>query len=179
MVDDKTFKKIVTVIRLSVPYTGMILTARERAEVRQNVLPVGVTQIDAGSNIGVGAYSTDSLDYDRQQFILGDNRSLDEAILDLAKMGRITSFCTAGYRCGRTGDYFMSIAKEGKVHNLCMPNAILTFKEYLLDYASNETKAVGEELIQKEIKQLPNEAVQKKVKQLLARIESGERDLYL
>jgi len=177
-VDDDAFKKLVTVIRLSVPYTGMILTARENAQVRQEVIPVGITQIDAGSNIGIGGYAREALDYARQQFILGDNRSLDEAICDLARMGRITSFCTAGYRCGRTGDYFMEIAKKGKVHNLCMPNAVLTFKEYLLDYASEETKKVGAYLIEQELAALENPVVKKKCQEYLGRIEAGERDLF-
>ncbi len=179
LIDDETFKKLVTVIRLSVPYTGMILTARERAEVRNDVIQVGCTQIDAGSNIGIGGYSRDSLDYNKQQFILGDERSLDEAIQDMAKLGFITSFCTAGYRCGRTGEYFMDIAKKGKVHNLCMPNAILTFKEYLMDYASEETLTVGNELIEKELTSLPNERLRESVATMLHRIESGARDLYL
>ncbi|MBC7075249.1 MAG: [FeFe] hydrogenase H-cluster radical SAM maturase HydG [Syntrophomonadaceae bacterium] len=178
-IDDKTFKKLVTVIRLSVPYTGMILTARENAQVRNEVVSVGCTQIDAGSNIAIGGYSKDDPDHNRQQFILGDNRSLDEAIRDLAKMGYITSFCTAGYRCGRTGDYFMDIAKKGKVHHLCMPNAVLTFKEYLLDYASDETREIGEKLIEQEIAALPNDLVREKVLEFLERIEAGERDLYL
>jgi len=179
LVDVDSFKKLVTVIRLSVPYTGLILTARERAEVRNDVIKVGVTQLDAGSNIGVGSYSENNLDYTRQQFILGDNRTLDEMIRDLAKMGFITSFCTADYRCGRTGECFMSITKQGKIHNLCMPNAILTFKEYLLDYASPETKTEASYLIDKELDALPNEHVREKVKSMLERIEAGERDLFL
>ncbi|KAF1084201.1 2-iminoacetate synthase [Sporotomaculum syntrophicum] len=177
-IDDDTFKKLVTVLRLSVPYTGMILTARENAAVRQNVIPVGITQIDAGSNIGIGGYAREALDYNRQQFILGDNRSLDEAVRDLALMGRITSFCTADYRCGRTGSCFMGFAKEGKIHNLCMPNAILTFKEYLLDYASEETKKAGEPLIEQELAALPNQAVKARTEEYLKRIEAGERDLF-
>lgn len=177
-IDDITFKKLVTVIRLSVPYTGMILTARESATVRQEILPVGITQIDAGSNIGIGGYAHNSLDYTKQQFILGDNRSLDEAIRDLARMGKITSFCTAGYRCGRTGHYFMDIAKKGKVHTLCMPNAVLTFKEYLLDYASEETQQVGQHLIMEELAAIENESVKEKCMEYLDRIEAGERDLF-
>jgi len=179
LVDDDSFKKLVTVIRLSVPYTGLILTARERAEVRNEVIKVGCTQLDAGSNIGIGGYAQNRLDYHRQQFILGDNRSLDEMIRDLARMGFITSFCTADYRCGRTGECFMSITKQGKIHNLCMPNAILTFKEYLLDYASPETRAEASYLIDKELMALPNEQVREKVKGMLERIEAGERDLFL
>ncbi len=178
-VDDDTFKKLVTVIRLSVPYTGMIITARENARVRREVIPVGCTQLDAGSNIAIGGYNKEDPDHSRQQFILGDNRSLDETIRDLARMGYIASFCTAGYRCGRTGNYFMDIAKKGKVHNLCMPNAILTFKEYLLDYAGNETREAGEQLINQEIEALPDNLVRQKVLGFLKRIEAGERDLYL
>ncbi|CFY11646.1 [FeFe]-hydrogenase maturation HydG, radical SAM [Syntrophomonas zehnderi OL-4] len=179
IVNDDTFKKLVTVIRLSVPYTGMILTARESARVRNDVINVGCTQIDAGSNIGIGGYQEDSLAYDKQQFILGDNRSLDEAIRDMAKMGYITSFCTADYRCGRTGGCFMGIAKKGKIHNLCMPNAILTFKEYLLDYASDETRAAADYLINQELAALPSDQVRETVIKMLDRINQGERDLFL
>ncbi|HHV16422.1 MAG TPA: [FeFe] hydrogenase H-cluster radical SAM maturase HydG [Gelria sp.] len=179
LVDDDTFKKLVTVIRLAVPYTGMIITAREKAEVRDDVLQVGCTQLDADANIGVGSYSKHALDYNKQQFILGDNRSLDEAIRALAHMGFITSFCTADYRCGRTGACFMDITKKGKIHNLCMPNAILTFKEYLLDYASDETKKVGQPLIEMELESLPNEGIKQTVREMLTRIEAGERDLFL
>ncbi len=179
LVDDATFKKLVTVIRLSVPYTGMIITARERAEVRNDVVNVGCTQLDASSNIGVGTYSQKEVDYSKQQFILGDTRTLDETIRDLAGMGWITSFCTADYRCGRTGECFMGIAKKGKIHNLCMPNAILTFKEYLLDYASPETIKAGEPLIGKELQALPNPEVRRVVCEMLDRIEGGERDLFL
>lgn len=179
LVDDATFKKLVTVIRLSVPYTGMILTARENAEVRNNVINVGCTQIDAGSNIGIGGYNEDSLNYEKQQFILGDNRSLDEAVRDMAKMGYITSFCTADYRCGRTGACFMDITKKGKIHNLCMPNAILTFQEYLLDYASEETRSAASYLIDKEMAALPSKQVRETVSKMLQRIHQGERDLFL
>ncbi|MEN6391239.1 MAG: hypothetical protein ABFD04_12550 [Syntrophomonas sp.] len=143
------------------------------------MINVGCTQIDASSNIGIGTYSKEKTDYSKQQFILGDTRSLDEAIRDLAAMGWITSFCTADYRCGRTGECFMGIAKKGKIHNLCMPNAILTFKEYLLDYASQETVKVGEPLIEKEFNALPNPQVQKIVSEMLDRIAAGERDLFL
>ncbi len=178
-VDDETFKKLVTVIRLSVPYTGMILTARENAAVRKEVVQVGCTQIDAGSNIAIGGYSENNPDHHKQQFILGDNRSLDEAIRDMASLGYITSFCTAGYRAGRTGHIFMDIAKQGKVNHLCMPNAILTFKEYLLDYASPETRMVGEDLIGKELQALPSNTIREKVLGMLSKIEAGERDLYV
>jgi 2-iminoacetate synthase len=177
-IDNEAFKKLVTVIRLSVPYTGMILTARENPAVRQEIIPLGISQIDAGSAIGIGSYARNARDYSREQFLLGDNRSLDEAIRDLAAMGKITSFCTADYRCGRTGNCFMNMAKSAKIHNLCMPNAILTFKEYLLYYASEETKKVGNPLISRELSALTNPAVREKCLAYLQRIEAGERDLF-
>jgi 2-iminoacetate synthase len=142
-VSDEQFKKLVTVIRLSVPYTGLILTAREPAAVRRDVIPVGVTQIDAGSNIGIGGYADGHVIGDRQQFMLSDSRTLDEVVGELVGMDMITSFCTADYRCGRTGGCFMSLSKGGKIQNFCMPNAILTFAEYLEDFASPETCTKG------------------------------------
>jgi len=177
-VSGRDFKRLVTVIRLSVPYTGMILTAREPPEIRRDVINVGCTQTDASSRIGIGAYSeTYGMQVsERQQFMLGDTRSLDEVTRELAQMGYLTSFCTAGYRCGRTGSYFMNIAKKGKVREFCIPNAILTFKEYLLDYASEETRKIGENLIEQRINNIP-----KKIKPVLLRrlhaIENGQRDL--
>lgn len=177
-VSDRDFKRLVAVIRLSVPYTGMIITAREPAPVRREVIPVGCTQTDASTRIGIGAYSEryTKQELERQQFAIGDPRSLDEVVRELAEMGYITSFCTADYRCGRTGKYFMAIAKKGKIHHFCMPNAILTFWEYLLDYASPETRKIGEELIRKKFKEL-DESLKPVVKEYLTRIEHGERDL--
>lgn len=178
-VSDEQFKRLVATIRLSVPYTGMILTCREPAGLRRDVIKVGCTQIDAGSNIAIGGYAAERAAGEKQQFMLSDNRSLDEAVRDLAEMGMITSFCTAGYRCGRTGRYFMNIAKAGKVHAMCMPNAILTFQEYLNDYASPETRAVGENLVQEEIRRLPSNKLRDHVGKLLARVKAGERDVYV
>jgi len=177
-VSDRDFKRLVTVIRLSVPYTGMILTAREPAHIRRDVINVGCTQTDASTRIGIGAYSEayGIQESERQQFMLGDTRSLDEVVRELAGMGYLTSFCTAGYRCGRTGSYFMKIAKAGNVHKFCMPNAILTFKEYLLDYASEETKRVGENLIEQRISDIP-EATRPALTRMLKAIEHGERDI--
>lgn len=179
LVNDHDFKKLVTVIRLSVPYTGLILTAREPENVRKDVIPVGITQLDAGSNIGVGCYATGEKKGEKEQFRLSDNRSLEEVISDLVDLGMITSFCTAGYRCGRTGHYFMDVAKSGKVHTLCMPNAILTFAEYLDDYASDDTREKGWELIRSELESLPGRELRDRVEQLLNRVRNGERDLYL
>ncbi|MDA3844025.1 MAG: [FeFe] hydrogenase H-cluster radical SAM maturase HydG [Candidatus Kapabacteria bacterium] len=178
MVSDEEFEKVVTVLRLAVPYCGMILTAREPQEVREKVLKLGITQLDFGSNIGVGSYAKGNFDPTRQQFMLNDTRSLDEGIRWLASEGKLPSFCTAGYRCGRTGSYFMNIAKKGKVHQMCMPNAILTFTEYLLDYASEETKEVGIKLVKKEI-ELMEPGAKKAIKGLLDKIYEGERDIYV
>lgn len=179
LISDEYFKRLVSVIRLSVPYTGMILTAREPQRVRSEIIPLGITQLDAGSNIGVGCYASGEQKGEMQQFELADNRSLEEVISDLVDFGMITSFCTAGYRCGRTGQYFMDVAKSGKVHTLCIPNAILTFAEYLDDYASEETKIKGWKLLEKELDVLPGEELKARVSKLLTRVKNGERDLYL
>ena len=178
-VSDRDFKRLVAVIRVSVPYTGMIITAREPAEIRMDVINVGCTQTDASTRIGIGAYSegTAEQESDKQQFILGDTRELDDVIRELAEMGYLTSFCTAGYRCGRTGNYFMNIAKKGKARHFCIPNAILTFKEYLIDYASEETRKVGQALIERQIHNVP-ERLRPAVRERLDAIENGTRDIY-
>ncbi len=179
-VEDDEFKRLVTVLRLSVPYTGMIVTAREKPEIRKEVFNVGCTQGDASSRIGIGAYheeeTGENQDLEKQQFELGDTRDLDELVADLADQGYLTSFCTAGYRCGRTGDSFMDVAKCGKVHAFCMPNAVLTFKEYLLDYAGENTLEKGNKLLESEFEKL-NENIKPKIREYLGRIEKGERDL--
>ncbi len=178
IVNDEDFKKIVAIIRLAVPYTGMILTAREPAEIRKEVLKMGVSQIDGGSSIGIGSYSeTDPEKIRKSQFLLNDNRSLDEVIYDLLKEGYIPSFCTACYRMGRTGEHFMEFAIPGFVKRFCTPNALFTLKEYLNDYATPETKRVGEELIQKEIEKLENN--KETVIKYLQRIDNGELDVRL
>ncbi|AEE92072.1 Biotin and thiamin synthesis associated [Tepidanaerobacter acetatoxydans Re1] len=182
-VSDDDFKKLVAIIRLSVPYTGMILTARESPQVRKEVIPLGVSQIDAGSRIGIGGYAEAAKGYipEKEQFHLGDIRSLDEVVREICSFGCIPSFCTAGYRAGRTGDHFMSLAKPGFVHNYCMPNAVLTFKEYLLDYASEETRAVGEAAIQKQLEAFEKESPERRkyVEDKLKLIEQGQRDVYV
>lgn len=174
-VSDEDFKKLVAIIRLAVPYTGMILTAREPAELRREVLKMGVSQIDGGSSIGIGSYSQDDPEKVRKsQFILGDNRSLEEVIQDLLKEGYIPSFCTACYRMGRTGEHFMEFAIPGFVKRFCTPNALFTLREYLNDYASEETKKLGYELIQKELERVNNREL---VEKYLERIDRGERDV--
>ncbi|MGE4356969.1 MAG: [FeFe] hydrogenase H-cluster radical SAM maturase HydG [Candidatus Omnitrophota bacterium] len=181
-VSDDDFKKLIAVIRLAVPYTGMIITAREPKEIRQEMIKFGCTQTDASTKIGVGAYSDrySQQEAERQQFLLGDTRSLDEVIREFAQMGYITSFCTAGYRCGRTGKCIMELLRKGKEAKYCKLNAILTFREWLDDFASSETKEVGEKLIAKEMdevkKQIPS--VYPKLLEYYQRIENGERDLY-
>jgi 2-iminoacetate synthase len=156
-VDDKDFRKAIVIIRLAVPYTGMILTARENAQMRRELIPLGITQTDASSKIGLGAYNdaeTNEQVSKRQQFILGDTRSLDEVVRELAQMGYITSFCTAGYRCGRTGQCIMDLLRTGAEGKFCKLNAVITFREWLDDFASDETRAVGEPIIQKEIEEI-------------------------
>ncbi len=176
---DGDFKKIVAILRLAVPYTGIILSTRERPGFRDEVIKVGVSQISAGSQTGVGAYRHEhraDLEDEVPQFAVDDNRTPDEIIASLAKSGYIPSYCTACYRQGRTGDRFMEFAKTGEIQNLCQPNAILTFKEYLLDYASDSTRRTGEEAIKAHLEMIPSEKVRKETEKRLARLEQGERD---
>ncbi len=184
-VNDDDFKKIVAVLRLSIPYAGMIITCREKPEVIRQVIPM-CTQRDASSRIGIGAYSDcyPEQEEKRQQFILGDNRGLDEVIRELAAMGYITSFCTAGYRCGRTGGNIMSMLKTGKEGCLCKLNAVLTFQEWLEDFASEETMKIGAAVISREIdeirRRMPRDfsaPVFEKFTGYYNRIRAGERDL--
>ena len=179
LVSDDDFKRLVAILRLSVPYTGMILTARETPKIRQEVIELGCSQIDAGSRIEMQGYSDNLTEQksDRQQFKLGDVRSLDEVMRELVKKGYTPSFCTACYRLGRTGEHFMELAVPGFIHDYCTPNAILTLKEYLDDYASPETKKVGEAAINKALNDLAPE-LKVKVIDRLKKIEQGKRDLY-
>lgn len=181
-VSDADFKKLVAILRLSVPYTGMICTAREPEKVRREVIPFGVSQIDAGTRIGVGAYvkskSANQLP-DKEQFSIGDSRTLDDVVREICDMHCIPSFCTACYRAGRTGEQFMKVAKSRFVHNYCIPNAIFTLKEYLLDYTSDETRLKGEEVLKNHMEQFRGEPVYSKILENLTRIENGERDLRL
>jgi 2-iminoacetate synthase len=178
-VSDEDFKKLVAILRLSVPYTGLILTARERAEVRREVIPLGVSQIDAGTRIGVGGYkqSMGNMLPDKEQFQLGDTRTLDDVIRETCNMDSIPSFCTACYRAGRTGEEFMEVAKSSFVHNFCMPNAILTLKEYLLDYAGDETRKAGDLAIDKYTRRIEDPKTRDFVIKALKRLEKGERDI--
>ena len=197
LVDDKYMKKLVAVLRLSVPYTGLICTVRERPEMHTELMKIGCTQTDASSNIGIGGY-TEAMkqkaleqatgikqDKSKQQFLLKDTRSLDEMIREMAKIGMISSFCTAGYRCGRTGDKIMGLLKSCKEGKFCKLNAVLTFREFLDDYASEETRKIGEELIRKEldeVKLMPFYKQGKLYENFMNKydqINSGERDIYI
>lgn len=181
-VDDETLRKIIILIRLAVPYTGLILTARERAELRRALIPLGVTQTDASTKIGVGAYhdGQEEQEEERQQFMLGDTRSLDEVVRELAEMGMITSFCTAGYRCGRTGACIMELLRSGKEGQFCKLNAILTYREWLDDFASEATRAAGERVIARELEEVQRTLPQfyPRMMESYARVVAGERDVY-
>lgn len=178
LVNNKNFKKIVAILRIAVPYTGIILSTREESKFREEVLSVGVSQISAGSCTGVGGYADTNIDpNEKPQFEVGDHRSPMEIMKSLCNQGYMPSYCTACYREGRTGERFMVLAKKGQIHNVCLPNALLTFKEYLIDYADDETKKVGEKAIEKSLNDIPNEAARKACVDKLDRIEKGERDL--
>jgi 2-iminoacetate synthase len=180
-VDDISFKKLVAVIRLSVPYTGIILSTRERAEIRRELFEVGVSQISAGSRTAPGAYkeSQESInEHELEQFQLGDHRSLDEVVKDLTSLGYMPSFCTACYRSQRTGDRFMELAKNGNIGKICVPNAMATFKEYINDFASYETKKIGENFLRQELSKI-NGVTKQKTEKMIERVNAGERDIYL
>ena len=175
-IDDDTFAKICACIRVAVPYTGMIISTRENQKVREKVLHLGVSQISGGSRTSVGGYTESDRPHDTEQFDVSDNRTLDEVVRWLMELGYIPSFCTACYREGRTGDRFMSLCKSGQIQNCCHPNALMTLKEYLMDYAAPETKAIGEKLIQAELENIPKEKVKEIAKDHLEKIEQGIRD---
>ncbi len=182
--DDEEFKHAVLCIRLSVPYTGMILTAREDAALRDKIIPLGITQTDASTRIGLGAYAEseqgDDQEGDRQQFIVGDTRSLDEVVFTLAKMGFITSFCTAGYRCGRTGMKILDALKSGAEGKFCKLNAIITYREWLDDFATDRTKEAAEPIIRKEIEQVKesNPKMYDALMKYYNKTVDGDRDMY-
>ncbi len=176
-VPDEIFEKIVALIRIAVPYTGMIISTRESKRMRERVLQLGISQISGGSRTSVGGYvEPEPEDESSAQFDISDNRSLDEVVGWLAQMGHVPSFCTACYREGRTGDRFMSLLKSGQIVNCCQPNALMTFKEYLEDYASPETKAVGEKLIEEELKNIGSDKVREITRERLIKIANNERD---
>ncbi|HIQ89636.1 TPA: [FeFe] hydrogenase H-cluster radical SAM maturase HydG [Candidatus Galligastranaerophilus faecipullorum] len=176
-IDDDTFAKIVACIRIAAPYAGMIISTRESKECRERLLNLGVSQISGGSKTSVGGYFKPMPDSeDSAQFDVSDRRPLDEVIKWLMELGYLPSFCTSCYREGRTGERFMEICKSQQIHNFCEPNAIMTLKEYLEDYASDETKEIGEKLIRKEIETIQNEKIKTAVIENLKKIEQGGRD---
>ena len=176
-IDDATFAKLVACIRIAVPYTGMIVSTRESQACRERVLHLGISQISGGSKTSVGGYVEEEAEEDNSaQFDVSDNRSLDEVVKWLMEMGYVPSFCTACYREGRTGDRFMTLLKSGQIVNCCHPNALMTLKEYLEDYASADTKKIGDALIEKELNTITNPVVRDKVVDYLAHIHEGKRD---
>lgn len=176
-IDDDTFAKIVACIRVAVPYTGMIVSTRESKKCREKVLQLGISQISGGSKTSVGGYAEEEEEDDNsKQFDVSDNRTLDEVVNWLMKTGFVPSFCTACYRAGRVGDRFMTLCKSGQISNCCLPNALMTLKEYLCDYAKPDTKQTGIELIKQQIPQIKSERVRQIVEKQLIEIEQGKRD---
>lgn len=181
IIDDDIFVRIIAILRLAVPYTGLILTARENARVRDEVMRFGVSQIDGGTKLELGSYS-DNLNEDqnlnKEQFAINDNRSLNEIIDDLLDKEYLPSFCTACYRLGRTGEHFMEFSVPGFIKTYCTPNAILTLSEYLMDYAPEKTKVKGWKVIAKELDKLDNFVQKDELKNRIEQIKEGKRDLY-
>jgi 2-iminoacetate synthase len=175
-ISDDTFAKLCALVRIAVPYTGMIISTRESQAVREKVIPLGVSQISGASRTSVGGYGEEERPHDTEQFDVSDQRALDEVIKWLMDMGYIPSFCTACYREGRTGDRFMSLCKSGQIQNCCHPNALMTLKEYLMDYAKPPTRETGEKLIEREIPSIPNMKIREKIRFWLSDIEQGKRD---
>ncbi|MBQ8790324.1 MAG: [Ruminiclostridium sp.] len=176
-ISDDQFAKIVACLRIAVPYTGMIVSTRESQKSREKVLQLGVSQISGGSKTSVGGYAEPEEEEDNSaQFDVSDTRTLDEIVNWLMRLGYIPSFCTACYREGRTGDRFMSLCKSGQIQNCCHPNALMTLKEYLEDYASDDTKKIGEELIAKELYNIPKDKVRQIAMEYIDNIKNGQRD---
>ncbi len=175
-IDDDTFARIVAVLRIAVPYTGIIISTRESQAARERVLQLGVSQISGGSRTSVGGYADGGEEEDSAQFEVSDTRTLDQVVNWLLGLGYIPSFCTACYREGRTGDRFMKLVKSGQIANCCLPNALMTLKEYLEDYASPETRALGEKMIARELEHIPNEKVRAIAREHLVELHDGKRD---
>lgn len=174
-IDDETFAKITACIRLAVPYTGIIISTRENEKVRERLLNLGVSQISGGSRTSVGGYAQEERPHDTEQFDVSDQRTLDEVVRWLMKNGHIPSFCTACYREGRTGDRFMSLCKTGQILNCCHPNALMTLTEYLEDYASEETKKIGEKMVTEELERIPREKTRNIAKENIRDIRNSNR----
>ena len=176
-VSDELFARITAVIRLAVPYTGMIISTRESRKTREKVLKLGVSQLSGGSRTTVGGYAEEEpAEENSAQFDVSDTRTLDEVVNWLLELEMIPSFCTACYREGRTGDRFMKLVKSGQIANCCQPNALMTLKEYLMDYASEDTRRKGELLIEKELKKVSSDRIREIAERNLKEIEHGKRD---
>ena len=176
-ISDEIFEKIAACIRIAVPYTGMIISTRESEKVRGEMLRLGVSQVSGASRTSVGGYTEKERPHDTEQFDVSDQRSLDDVVGWLIEMGHVPSFCTACYREGRTGDRFMSLCKNGQILNCCHPNALMTLAEYLVDYASEKTRAAGFKLIDDELKKIPNEKVRAIAEKNIEEIKnSNKRD---
>jgi len=179
LVNDNEFKRLVAILRLAVPYTGLILTAREPVELRNEMFDLGVSQIDAGTKIELDGYTKENeQELDKEQFEIADTRGLEEVVVELLEHDFIPSFCTACYRLGRTGEHFMEFAKPGFIHEYCMPNACLTLTEYLEDYASEETRVLGFKVIENKIETMDNTKVKVQLQEKLDRVLANERDLF-
>jgi 2-iminoacetate synthase len=177
-VTDQDFLKIVAILRIAVPYTGIIMSTRESAQLRGQTFQLGVSQISAGSRTDPGGYAVDQTQDDKGQFQLGDHRTLDEVVRDVVKMGFLPSFCTGCYRKGRTGRDFMDLAKPGEIKKHCDPNGLSTFQEYLIDFASEKTRLDGEKLINNRIGAMAPE-IQKRCKKIVDTVRSGKRDVFV
>ena len=177
-INDDIFAKIIACTRISVPYTGMIISTRESKECREKVIHYGISQISGGSKTSVGGYADPEKENDSEQFDISDKRTLDEIVRWLMEIGYIPSFCTACYRAERTGDRFMDLCKSKQILNFCHPNALMTLKEFLVDYASPETRKIGKELIKRELLKVPNEKVRDVCEQHIQEIDTGKRDFY-
>ncbi|MBQ8785553.1 MAG: [Alphaproteobacteria bacterium] len=177
-INDDIFAKIIACTRISVPYTGMIISTRESKECREKVIHYGISQISGGSKTSVGGYADPEKENDSEQFDISDKRTLDEIVRWLMEIGYIPSFCTACYRAERTGDRFMDLCKSKQILNFCHPNALMTLKEFLVDYASPETRKIGKELIKRELLNVPNEKVRDVCEQHIQEIDTGKRDFY-
>ncbi len=177
-IDDDTFAKLIAIIRIAVPYTGMIISTRESEKVRARALHLGISQISGGSRTSVGGYVEEEKEEENSaQFDVSDRRTLDEVVRWLMELGYIPSFCTACYRAGRTGDRFMALCKSGQIQNCCHPNALMTLEEYLIDYAAPETKAIGDKVIREQLENIPNPKVRERAARYISEIQNdGKRD---
>ena len=177
-IDDDIFSKIIACVRISTPYTGMIISTRESQACRERIIRYGISQISGASRTSVGGYTETERPHDSEQFDVSDQRTLDEVVRWLLQSGYIPSFCTACYRAGRTGDRFMALCKSRQILNCCHPNALMTLKEFLMDYASSETREIGAKVIKEQLQEITNEKVKEITIQNLSKIKTGKRDFH-